>query len=99
MTVDRSGYRSGCVTTDDPHRHESNARPSAGSAVTEPVADRPPLSPDSMNTFVDRHRDGSWCVWTTADGGNRVVSRHSTREQAEHAAAAIRGGDGRDLEA
>jgi hypothetical protein len=52
-----------------------------------------------MNTFVDQHRDGSWCVWTTADGDNRVVSRHATRKQAEDAQGTIRGGHDRDLDA
>ena len=51
-----------------------------------------------MNTYVDRHRDGSWCVWTAADGGNRVVSRHATREQALQAQVTIRGGHDRDPE-
>ena len=74
-------------------------RPPTESAATRPTGDRPALSPDSMNTFVERHRDGSWCVWTAADGGNRVVSRHMTREQAEQAAATIRRGDDHEREA
>ena len=52
-----------------------------------------PLSPDSMNTYVGQHRDGSWCVFTATVTGERVVSRHATREQADEAATMIRGGD------
>ena len=72
---------------------------SAASAEVTPGDDvvrsteRPALSPDSMNTYVDRHRDGSWCVWTATADGDRVVSRHTTREQAEAAAANIAGSD------
>jgi hypothetical protein len=50
-----------------------------------------------MNTYVAQHRDGSWCVWTTADGEERVVSRHTTHDQAEQARITIRGGSGREL--
>jgi hypothetical protein len=46
-----------------------------------------------MNTFVERHRDGTWCVWTTVDSGDRVVSRHQTQAQ-----ATIRGDSHRDLD-
>jgi len=52
-----------------------------------------------MNTFVDQHRDGSWCVWTTTDGSHRVVSRHATRAQAEQARVTIRGGPDREHDA
>jgi hypothetical protein len=52
-----------------------------------------PMSPDSMNTYVARHRDGDWCVCTASVTGERVVSRHATQEQAEEAATMIRGGD------
>jgi hypothetical protein len=51
-----------------------------------------------MNTFVERHRDGTWCVWTTVDGGDRVVSRHQTQAQAKQAQATIRGDSHRDLD-
>jgi hypothetical protein len=46
-----------------------------------------------MNTYVGQHRDGSWCVFTATVTGERVVSRHATREQADEAATMIRGGD------
>ena len=45
-----------------------------------------------MNTFVDRHRDGGWAVWTaTVDGEPRVVSRHASRESAEDARRTVGG--------
>jgi hypothetical protein len=46
-----------------------------------------------MNTYVGRHRDGSWCVFTATATGERVVSRHETQEQADQAATLLRGGD------
>jgi hypothetical protein len=49
-----------------------------------------------MNTFVERLREGGWGVWTAADGGSRLVSRHTTRDQAEQALTRIRGGDDRE---
>jgi hypothetical protein len=86
------------MTPHPPHHHGPDDDTSLRSATTQSAGDAVSLSPDSMNTFVDRHRDGSWCVWTKADGRDRVVSRHSTREQAEQAAVAIGGGSEPELE-
>jgi hypothetical protein len=47
------------------------------------------LSADTMNAIVDRDDAGNWCVWTLTADGRRVVSRHTSRQHAEQAAAAL----------
>ena len=66
-----------------------NESPSDPADVAESTIETRRLSDDTMNSIVDRDRDGSWCVWTLTAAGRRLVSRHATREQAEQSAVLL----------